>query len=108
MNSLNEQRAQHLFNQFKCITCNGESIKESQSNFAVMLRKEIVEYLEEGFDDNQISEHIVKIYGEDIMITSKSSYSGDFIWILPMIIIAFGMHKILRLIKSRKYKLVRK
>lgn len=98
---LDEQRAQNLFTKLKCITCTGENIKESQSNFAIMLRKDINTYLVEGLDDQQIMTKLTQIYGEDILMTSSPEYSGLVMWSIPLIIVIFGLLKINKLISYR-------
>ena len=73
MENLDEQRAQNLFSQFKCITCSGENIKESQSEFAKMLREDVDDY---------------------IMLTSSYAYGGLLMWMIPLIVIIFGLGKL--------------
>ena len=90
MENLDEQRAQNLFSQFKCITCSGENINE----FAKMLREDVDDYIKQGLDDKQIIQKVVQIYGDDIMLTSSYAYGGLLMWMIPLIVIIFGLGKL--------------
>lgn len=101
-----EARLKGLFNQFRCPTCQGLSVKDSEAGFSVQIRNKIEEMLRSGADDDEIKAYFVKRYGEWILRSPPKQGFNLLLWILPGIGIVAGFLILFRLSQqwTRKQK----
>lgn len=59
-----------IFRNLKCLTCNGQSIEESNSDFSKNLKEKIEERIKQGYKKKEIYKEIEMAYGKDIFFTS--------------------------------------
>lgn len=71
-NPIQEQQAQKLFLQVKCLTCKGQVIENSDSDFAYSLRNFIRKEIKNGKSEAEIKELLIKNFGSHILISSNS------------------------------------
>lgn len=76
-----DDRAIFLRN-IRCLTCSGQSIYDSNSDFAVKLRGNIDKMIASGINYKDIESKLVAEYGPQILMTSNIEESR-FIWYLP-------------------------
>lgn len=65
--------ATEIFRNLRCLTCNGQSIEESNSDFSRKLRAEIDSNLRLGYTKEDIYKKIKKEYGNEIFFTSPDN-----------------------------------
>jgi len=70
-NPKQEQQAQKLFLQVKCLTCNGQVIENSDSDFAYSLRNFIRKEIQNGKNEAEIKKLLIKNFGSHILISSN-------------------------------------
>lgn len=89
-NPNDEKRASEIFLQIRCLVCSGQVIENSDSTFALNLRKEVRSLIKKGLSDNEIKIYLVKNYGEEILMT-PSLTSQPLLWLSPLffLILAF-------------------
>ncbi|RPG03557.1 MAG: cytochrome c-type biogenesis protein CcmH [Pelagibacteraceae bacterium TMED246] len=74
----------------RCIICQGQSVYDSQSEFALSLKVLINKKIEDGFSEREIYNYLVEKYGEWIVydpILSKKTY---ILWFLPILLFLIG------------------
>ena len=71
-NPTQEQQAQKLFLQVKCLTCKGQVIENSDSDFAYSLRNFIRKEIKNGKSEAEIKELLIKNFGSHILISSNT------------------------------------
>ncbi len=71
INPQQEQQAQKLFLQVKCLTCSGQVIENSDSDFAYSLRNFIRKEIQNGKTEAQIKKTLIKNFGSHILISSN-------------------------------------
>ena len=74
----------------RCIICQGQSVYDSQSEFALSLKVLINKKIEDGFSEKEIYNYLVEKYGEWIVydpILSKKTY---ILWFLPILLFLIG------------------
>ncbi|QXK91905.1 cytochrome c-type biogenesis protein CcmH [Neoehrlichia mikurensis] len=84
-----ELRAIKLFQTIQCLVCSGESIYESQSQFAHNMRTTIRNYITNGYTDKQIIIELRKLYGNKISNIPPYNSKTYLLWISPILIISF-------------------
>tara|TARA_Y100000590_G_scaffold456828_1_gene608192 strand:- start:544 stop:915 length:372 start_codon:yes stop_codon:yes gene_type:complete len=87
----------------RCIVCQGQSVYDSQSDFAISLKVLITKKIEEGFTEDQIYDYLRDKYGEWIIYEPKFSKNTFFLWLLPILVFFLGGIIIFR--KTKFFKL---
>ena len=82
-----ETRARHLQRQLRCLICQGESIDESNSSFAVDVRRLVREQIVEGKNDRQILDFFVARYGDAIMMKPPLEPETWLLWLAPLAVL---------------------
>ena len=95
-----EERANNLFKETRCLVCEGQNIYESNSDSAEDMKKLISEMIINGDSDNEIKSFLVSRYGDWIIMTPPFNQSTYFLWFSPIIILLFGIAFILRKFKK--------
>ncbi len=91
-----EQRAQNLFLQVKCLVCEGQVIENSNSGVAFELRKLIREQIQTGLSDKDIKNYLVSNYGPEILTSPPLNKHTLLLWLLPLIFFVIGFFVILK------------
>lgn len=95
-----EERANNLFKETRCLVCEGQNIYESNSNSAEDMKELISEMIIDGNSDNEIKSFLVSRYGDWIIMTPPINQSTYFLWFSPVIILLIGIVFILRKFKK--------
>ena len=87
----------------RCLICQGQSVFDSDSEFAISLKLVVKNKINEGFTEDEIYEFLEKKYGEWILYDPQFNKNTYFLWFLPLLIFLFGGAIILKkLIKIKK------
>ncbi len=89
-NPVLEKRARHLQRQLRCLICQGESIDESASSFAVDVRRLVREQVAEGKSDKQIEDFFVARYGDAILMKPPLEADTWLLWLAPFGVLAIA------------------
>jgi len=87
----------------RCLICQGQSVYDSQSDFAISMKLVIKKKLEEGSTESQIYEYLKNQYGEWITYDPELNKNTFFLWLFPIFIFVIGVWLIIR--KTNFYKL---
>ncbi|MDC3231492.1 cytochrome c-type biogenesis protein CcmH [Candidatus Pelagibacter sp.] len=86
----------------RCLICQGQSIYDSDSEFALSLKLLISNKIDEGMTEEQIYSFLKKKYGEWILYDPVLSRNTYFLWLLPILIFLAGGAIIIRRFYIRK------
>ena len=87
----------------RCIVCQGQSIDESNSDFAINIKNLISAKLEEGLNEEEIYQFLKSRYGEWIVYKPELNINNFILWILPYaLFIAGGFYIFTKFIKKKK------
>ena len=88
-----------LYKDLRCLTCDGQSVYDSDSEFSKDIKKKTEELLQLGKGEKEIKEFFVESYGNEILFVPSNNY---FIWVAPYIIILFILIIYLLIKKGKK------
>ena len=74
----------------RCLICQGQSVYDSDSEFAISLKLVIKSKIDDGFTEDQIYKFLTKKYGEWILYDPQFNKNTYFLWFLPLLIFALG------------------
>ena len=100
--NLNNEKLNKISKNIRCLICQGQSVYDSQSDFAVSMKLVIKKKLEEGSTESQIYEYLKNQYGEWITYDPEFNKNTFFLWLFPIFILAAGVLLIIRKIKFYK------
>ena len=74
----------------RCLICQGQSVYDSDSEFANSLKVLVDKKLEEGFSENEIYLYFKDKYGEWILYDPGLNKNTYILWLLPILIFLIG------------------
>ena len=89
----------------RCLICQGQSVYDSDSEFANSLKILVEKKLDEGFNEKQIYDYLKDKYGDWILYDPGFSKNTYFLWLLPILMFVFGGAIIVRKVILKKKKL---
>ena len=88
--NLKNERVDKISKNLRCLICQGQSIYDSQSDFALSVRDLISKKIDEGEKDDNIYKYLKLKYGDWIMYEPELNKNTILLWILPLILFIFG------------------
>ena len=74
----------------RCLVCQGQSIYDSDSEFANSMKILVDKKIEEGLSEEQIYEYFKTKYGEWILYDPELNKNTYILWLLPLLIFLIG------------------
>ena len=74
----------------RCLICQGQSVYDSDSEFANSLKILVDKKLQEGLSEDQIYEYFKIKYGEWILYDPGLNKNTYILWLLPLLIFLIG------------------
>ncbi len=74
----------------RCLICQGQSIHDSDSEFANSVKILVANKLNEGFSEKQIYDYLKDKYGEWISYDPEFNKNTYFLWLLPILMFLIG------------------
>ena len=74
----------------RCLICQGQSIYDSQSDFAVSMKLLIKKKLEQGNSEDEIYQYLKNKYGEWIVYDPELNKKTLLLWAFPLILFIIG------------------
>ena len=74
----------------RCLICQGQSVYDSQSEFALSIRDLIIKKIDEGETDDEIYDYLKVKYGDWIIYDPKFDKNTILLWLIPLILFIFG------------------
>ena len=88
----------------RCLVCQGQSIADSNSDFAITLKMVVRDLLEKGKTEEEIYNFLSDKYGDWILYKPKFNNENFFLWVFPYVALVIGGIIIVLLIKKRSKK----
>ena len=85
-----EQQTINITKNLRCLICQGQTIYESNSDFAESMKKYIKGELENGKTDEEIFSSLVEKYGQWIVYDPGISRNTLLLWSLPLLLFLIG------------------
>ena len=74
----------------RCLVCQGQSVYDSDSEFAVSLKLVVQNKIKQGLSEDQIYNFLTDKYGEWILYDPKFNKNTYLLWFLPLLILLLG------------------
>ena len=97
-----DERVKKLTLELRCMTCQNQSIYDSDAEFSNDIKKIVKQKLQEGESERDIKKFLVERYGEYILFRPFMNYNNIFLWSFPFILLIIGLFFVL--IKTKRKK----
>ena len=74
----------------RCLICQGQSVYDSQSDFALSMKLLIKKKINEGNSEEQIYKYLKNQYGEWIVYNPELNKKNLLLWAFPLILFIIG------------------
>ncbi len=91
-----------IFKNLRCIVCQGQSIAESNSDFAQTIKIVVRDKIDQGNNEREIYDFLSEKYGEWIIYKPKFNYINSILWLSPYIVLLLGGLLIFKYFRKRK------
>ena len=89
----------------RCLICQGQSVYDSDSEFANSLKILVEKKLDDGLNEKLVYDYLKNKYGDLILYDPGFNKNTYFLWLLPILMFVFGGAIILRKVILKKKKL---
>ena len=97
----NEIKSKILKN-IRCLICQGQSVYDSESDFASSIKLIVDKKINEGSNEDQIYEFLRKKYGDWIIYDPKLNKNTYILWLLPLLLFFLGGAMIFKKLSNQK------
>lgn len=94
----------NIYKNIRCLVCQGQSIADSNSDFAQTIKLVIDDKIKEGKNEDEIYEFLISKYGEWIVYRPELKKTNFFLWFFPYIALFLGGILILSLFRKKNLK----
>ena len=79
-----------IIKNLRCLICQGQSVYDSDSEFAISLKLVVKNKINDGLSEKEIYDFLTEKYGEWILYDPKFNKNTYILWFLPLLIFLFG------------------
>ncbi len=97
----NQHERNKITKNLRCLICQGQSVYDSDSDFANSMKILVDKKLEEGLSQNEIYDFFKEKYGEWILYDPGLNKNTYILWLLPILIFLLGGAIILKKLKFK-------
>lgn len=96
-----ENRAQSIGRELRCLVCQGQSIEDSNAQFAIDMRRAVRERVVAGDSDSQVLAWVTDRYGDMVRLRPPLTVGTALLWSSPALFAAAGLGAALMLRRRR-------
>ena len=91
-----------ILKNIRCLICQGQSVYDSESEFASSIKLIVDRKINEGLKEKQIYQFLREKYGEWVIFDPQLKKNTYVLWLLPLLLFLFGGAIIYKKIVSNK------
>jgi cytochrome c-type biogenesis protein CcmH len=84
------QDSNKIFKNLRCLVCQGQSVGDSNSEFAQTIKLVVNEQIDQGKSEKEIYEFLIEKYGEWIVYKPPLNKVNFLLWLLPYLVFVAG------------------
>tara|TARA_Y100000746_G_scaffold224847_1_gene227854 strand:- start:148 stop:516 length:369 start_codon:yes stop_codon:yes gene_type:complete len=86
-----ESDLKKITSKLRCMTCQNQTIYDSDADFSKDIKKIIIEKLQNNEKEEEIIKFLIDRYGEYIVFEPQMNKTNVFLWYFPFIIMAVSL-----------------
>ena len=101
-NEVNSELIQ-IYKNLRCLICQGQSVADSNSDFAATIKLVVQDQIKEGKTKKEIYDFLISKYGEWIVYQPTFSKNNLLLWFLPYLVLAIGGFIVFFIVRKSKH-----
>ena len=97
----NKSASSEIFKNIRCLVCQGQSIADSNSDFAQTIKLVVLEQIDNGKSETEIYNFLIEKYGEWIVFKPPFNRNNFILWVLPYAAFLLGGIFLFLMLKKR-------
>ena len=86
----NDELKNKILKNIRCLICQGQSVYDSESDFASSIKLIVIRKINEGSSEDQVYDFLREKYGDWIIYEPKLNKNTFILWILPLLFFLVG------------------
>ena len=86
-----DDKVKEISLQLRCMTCQNQSIHDSDADFSLQIKKIIKDQIIEAKSEKEIIDFLVSRYGEYIVFKPMLNKKNIFLWVFPFVLFIFSL-----------------
>ena len=99
--TFSEEQTLNITKNLRCLICQGQSVYDSDSDFANSMKILVDKKLEEGLSENEIYDFFKEKYGDWILYDPGLNKNTYILWFMPLLIFFLGGAIIFKKLKKK-------
>jgi len=91
-----------ILKNIRCLICQGQSVYDSESEFAFSIKLIVDRKINKGLKEEQIYEFLIEKYGDWIIYDPKLQKNTYILWLLPLLLFLVGGAIIFKRLSNQK------
>ena len=91
-----------IYKNLRCLICQGQSIADSNSDFASTVKIVVQDQVKEGKSKEEIYDFLISKYGEWIVYQPTFTKNNFLLWAIPYVLLTFGGFVIYFVLRKNK------
>tara|TARA_B110000305_G_C18818567_1_gene350268 strand:+ start:126 stop:503 length:378 start_codon:yes stop_codon:yes gene_type:complete len=100
--SNNQTKLLEVYKNLRCLVCQGQSIADSNSDFAATIKLVVQDQFNDGKTEVEIYKFLTSKYGEWIVYQPTFNKNNFLLWVLPYGVLIFGGFIIFLVLRKTK------
>ena len=99
-----EELKNKILKNIRCLICQGQSVYDSESDFASSVKLIVATKINKGLTEDQIYEFLRSRYGDWVVFDPELNKNTYILWLLPLLLFLFGGAIIYKKISIKNYE----
>ena len=100
-NEKNNEFKNKILKNIRCLICQGQSVYDSESDFASSIKLSVDKKIKEELSEEQIYEFLREKYGNWVIYDPKLNKNTYILWLLPLLLFLLGGAIMVRKLKFK-------
>ena len=87
---VNDVLKNKILKNIRCLICQGQSVYDSESEFASSIKLIVDRKINEGLKEKQIYQFLREKYGDWVIFDPQFNKNSYILWLLPLLLFLFG------------------
>jgi cytochrome c-type biogenesis protein CcmH len=91
-----------ILKNIRCLICQGQSVYDSESDFASSIKLIVNKKINEGMSEDQVYKFLIEKYGDWIIYEPTLNKNTYVLWLLPLLLFLLGGAIMIKNLKFKK------
>ena len=98
----NDELKNKILKNIRCLICQGQSVYDSESDFASSIKLIVNKKINEGMSEDQVYKFLIEKYGDWIIYEPTLNKNTYVLWLLPLLLFLLGGAIMMKNLKFKK------